>query len=194
MSPNPRDARDPLTRRKNVLGFRIACEQIWGEGAYEETLALLPAHVREATAGLIPLEEWVPETFVMAWADAVWRGPAKQDEAVMRTYVGATIAHGFGRVRRFFLQLLTPESFAKRASETWREEHTTGVLDATLAGARLVRLRLSGHPYIETPLMRLCIAEAIRYSTSLTRAENVTESHMPRGTSLVIDIGWTPRK
>ncbi len=190
MSSDSRVAREPLTRRKNVLGFRTACERTWGTGAYEQTLALLPNDVREATAGLLPMEEWVPEAFVVAWVGAVWRGPAKQDEATIRRYVASTVAHGFGHVRRLFLRVLTPDIFAKRGPDLWREEHSTGVLEAKLVGERLVRLRLSDHPYIETPLMRIAVAEALRFTTSLTRAKNVTEKHAPRGTPLLIDIAW----
>ena len=62
-----------------MLGFRTACEEAWGAGAYEEVLAVLPPQVREASGGLFPMDEWVPESFVVAWIETVWRGPAKQE-------------------------------------------------------------------------------------------------------------------
>jgi hypothetical protein len=186
----PDAAREPCVHRKNVLGFRIACEQIWNKDSYEQAVALLPLAVRESTAGLLPIQEWVPETYIVAWAEAVWRGPAQQDEALMRRYVAASIANGFGRVRRFFLQMMTPETMARRAPEIWKQEHTTGRLEAEVIRERTAHVRLFDHPYVETPLMRMALAEAIRFSVSLTRAANVREKHAARGHSLRIEITW----
>ena len=112
---------------------------------------------------------------------------------MMRRYVGATIAHGYGRVRRLFLQLLTPETLAGRASEAWRAEHNTGVLETVLVGKDRLRLRLVDHPYVETPLLRMSLAEALRFTASLTRAHNVTEKHAASGVALLIDIAWEPQ-
>jgi hypothetical protein len=142
----------------------------------------------------MPLDEWLPETFIIAWSEAVWRGPARQNAVVMRKYIAASIALGFGRVRRFFLQMMTPESIASRATELWRQEHNTGTLTAEVLRRGHVRVQLADHPYVETPLMRLAIAEAIRFIVSLTRAQNVTEKHPSRGATLVIDVGWDARE
>jgi hypothetical protein len=187
--PSPAIA-EPRVHRKNVIGFRAASEELWGRGVYEQIVAALPPDVQRATAGLRPMEPWVPEGFIAAWAEAVWRGPARCDEAQMRRYVGASVAHGFGRVRRFFLQIMTPEAVVERAVALWREEHTTGVLRAELHGVAGARVQLSDHPYVETPVLRLALGEALRYIVGLTRARNVTEAHNARGNPLIIDIKW----
>ena len=176
-----------------MLGFRTACEQTWGAGVYEEVLELLPPQVREANGGLFPVEEWVPESFFVAWIESVWRGPAKRDPKMIRRYVRATIAHGYGRVRRLFVQLLTPETLAGRASETWRAEHNTGVLKTVLVAKNRARLQLVDHPYVATPPLRMSLAEALRFTASLTRARNVIEMHTTVGVSLIIDSAWEPK-
>ena len=173
-----------------MLGFRAVCEETWGTEVYERTVALLPSSVRDATAGLRPIEEWVDERYIIAWADAVWRGPARQDEALMRRFVAAMMAFGFGRVRRFFLQRMTPETLIPRTPGIWRQEHTTGILEAESVRPGLVYVRLSDHPYLDSPLTRLAIAESIRFATSLTRAKNVTEKHASYGRPLRVDIAW----
>ncbi len=185
---------EPCVHRKNVLGFRVACEQLWGKVAFEETIARLPPDARAATAGLIPLDEWVAESFLIAWAEAVWGGPAKMNEAAMRRYVSAAIMQGFGQVRRFFLQMVTPEAAARRVPELWRQEHTTGTLEAEIVRDGVGRVVLSDHPYVETPLMRMAIAEAIRCSLSLTRASTVNERHAHRGRQLRIELTWAARE
>ncbi len=185
------DAAVALVNRRNVIGFRAACEQIFGAAGYQETLALLPEDVRDATAGLLPMNEWVPEAFIVAWANAVYRGPAKRNEAKVRAYVAATVAHGFGRVRRLLLSMMTAETITARAGELWRGEHSSGKFDAEVLRPGVTRVRLDDHPYVESPLMRLSIAEALRFIVSLTRSQNVTESHPAHGRPLVITIRWT---
>ncbi len=180
----------PLVHRRNVVGFRAACEERFGPTGYAATLALLPEDVREATAGLRPMDEWVPEAFIVAWATAVYRGPAQKDAAKMRAYVAATIAYGFGRVRRLFLGMMTAEGITERAGDLWRGEHTSGVFSAEALRPGTMRVRLDNHPYVESPLMRLSIAEALRYILSLTRSRNVTESHPAHGRPLVITFRW----
>ena len=167
----------PCVHRKNVLGFRIACEEMWGPDGLDQTVVRLPRAIRDATAGLIPLEEWIPEEFIIAWAHAVWEGPAQRSEVQFREYVAATIRHGFGRVKTFLLGMMTPESIAPRAQALWRGEHTTGTLTVDVVSPTMMRGRLEDHPYLESPILRMAIGEALRAAVAHTRARRVVESH-----------------
>ena len=180
----------PRVHRKNVLGFRVACEETWGARGLVRAVELLPAPIREATAGLMPLDEWIPEEFIIAWSQAVWDGPAKRNETEYRAYVSLTIKHGFGRVKKLLLAMMAPAQIAPRAPGLWRGEHTTGSLDVELAGVNHMRCCLKDHPYVEAPLLRLAVAEAFRAVEALTRAANVVETHPPRGAPLLINIRW----
>ena len=180
----------PRVQRKNVLGYRLACEEMWGKRGLARVVELLPAAISEATAGLMPLDEWIPEEFIIAWAQAVWEGPAERNEAVFRAYASLTIKHGFGRMKKLLLQRMEPAQIAPRAPGLWRGEHTTGSLDVELVGPYQMRARLQDHPYVETPLLRLAVAEAFRAVVALTRAANVVETHAPRGAPLLVNLRW----
>lgn len=180
----------PRVQRKNVLGYRLACEEMWGKHGLACVVKLLPDAIREATAGLMPLDEWIPEEFIVAWAQAVWDGPAERNEAVFRAYVSLTIKHGFGRVKKFLLRRMEPTQIVPRAPALWRGEHTTGILHVELVGPHQMSVRLQDHPYVETPLLRLAVAEAFRAVVALTRAANVTETHAPRGAPLLVNLRW----
>jgi hypothetical protein len=180
----------PRVHRKNVLGFRLACEERWGPEGLARAVELLPASIREATAGLMPLDEWIPEDFIIAWSQAVWDGPARRNETEYRAYVSLTIKHGFGRVKKLLLGMMAPAQIAPRAPGLWRGEHTTGSLAVEVVGPHHLRCRLSDHPYVDAPLLRLAVAEAFRAVVGLTRAANVVETHPPRGAPLLINIRW----
>ncbi len=186
--PSPLQA--PMVHRKNVVGFRQACEEMWGrEGLARVTQALSPA-VRDATVGLLPLPEWLPVECMSEWAEAVWLGPAMRDEARYRVYVSKAICLGFGRVKQFLLGMLTPERLMQRTGELWRGEYSTGELRGEIVGPGRCRLVLDHHPYIERTTLRLAVAESFRTSLSLTRAREVTETHPPAGRPLVVTIRW----
>ena len=72
-----------LVHRKSLVGFRAACQQMWGASGYESLCRDLPADVRERTAGMRPLPDWNPLGDLIAWHLAVWNGPAKRDETIM---------------------------------------------------------------------------------------------------------------
>ena len=179
-----------FVHRKNVLGFRIACEEIWGESGLKRTVASLPVATRDATAGLIPLDTWIPVEFMIAWWTAIWEGPANRNEAQYRLYVASTARHGFGRVKKIFLRSLPPTFLAQHAANLWKEEYTTGSLAADVVSPCHLRGRLSDHPYVDNPLTRIAIAEALRTVVSLTRARDVTVMHAAHGSRLIIDVRW----
>jgi hypothetical protein len=180
-----------LVHRKSLIGFRAACEQMWGAAGYKRLCDSLPPDVSERTAGLRPLPEWVALEDLIAWHVAVWNGPARRDERIMTEHIHATVDQGFGRVKRFLLSMSTPRSLAPRVVSLWSNEYSIGRLEANFAEERSVRLTLSDHAYIDTSLMRYVISEVFRYVVSLTKAENVTSVHALRDASLVVVLRWT---
>ncbi len=192
MPPSPRAsaATVPRVHRKNVLGFRLACEETWGEEGLQRVIERLPPAIREATAGLVPLDEWIPEDFIIGWCHTVWEGPAQRSEAQFRAYVSLSVKHGFGRVKKLLLGMMAPAHIAPRAPALWNGEHTTGTLEVSVVSSNLMRVRLEDHPYVETPLLRLAVAEAFRCVVSLTRAVDVVETHPARGAPLLVNVRW----
>jgi hypothetical protein len=189
----------PLVHRKSLLGFRAACEQLWGERGVQDIGRHLPADVRDRTAGLRPIAEWVPVDDLVSWHNAVWNGPAERNEAVFMHHARTTVDQGFGRVKRFLLSVSTPHSIAPRAASLWREEYSTGRLAVTRLEDRSAELSLSDHPYVDIPLMRDVIAEVYRHVLAQTNVKSVSEVHAVRktgtanaeGEALVVVLRWT---
>ena len=179
-----------LVHRKSLIGFRAACEQMWGAAGYARICSDLPADVSERTAGLRPLPEWIALEDLIAWHVAVWNGPARRDEKIMTEHIHATVDQGFGRVKRVLLSMSTPHSLAPRVAALWRDEYSTGRLVASSLEDRSVQLTLSDHPYVEIPLMRYVIAEVFLYVVGMTRVENVRASHAVRDSSLTVVLRW----
>ncbi|MDB4988981.1 MAG: hypothetical protein JWN04_4159 [Myxococcaceae bacterium] len=177
-------------RRKSLVGFRAACEQMWGVPGMDAITRELPADTRERTAGLRPMAEWLPLEDLIAWHVVVWNGPAKRDEAIMRQHAHLTVDQGFGRVKRFVIGALTPESLATRVVALWGDEYSTGRLEARSVEPYRITLALTDHAYVEHPLMRSVIAEVYRYVLSMTRARNVTVVHARRDASLIVTLRW----
>ncbi len=180
----------PLVHRRSLLGFRAACEAMWGAERLVEVTRGLRHEVRDRTAGMLPLPEWLPVDDLIDWHLAVWNGPAGRDEDVFTRHVRATVDQGFGRVKRFLLSLSTPQSLAPRVAALWRDEYSTGRLDVSRIADRSVELSLSDHPYVEIMLMQSVIAEVYRYVVSLTQVKNVTGVHVVREGKLVVIIRW----
>jgi len=105
--------------RKSLVGFRTACEQMWGKTGYESLCRDLPADVRDRTAGMRPLPDWNALEDLIAWHVAVWNGPAKRDEQIMAKLIDGSVDHGFGYVKRFLLSVSTPQSLAPRVVALW---------------------------------------------------------------------------
>jgi hypothetical protein len=181
----------PLVHRKSLIGFRAACEKLWGQTGYERVCTDLPEDVRKRTAGLVPLPDWIPVDDLVAWHLAVWNGITRKDERRFTEHVRATVDQGFGRVKRVLLSLATPHTLAPRVGPLWNDEYSTGVLQAANLEQHSVELRLRQHPYVEIPLMRSVIAEVYRYVLSLTRADNVTAVHTVRDGALLVVLRWS---
>lgn len=176
--------------RKSLIGFRAACEQTWGGEGLAAIGGLLPQDVRERTAGIRPLPDWIPLDDLIAWHVAAWNGPAAQDETVMARHARLTVDQGFGRVKRIVIAALTPQTLAARVGALWKEEYTTGRLQLLALGERSVQLALCDHKYVEIPLMRFIITEVYRYVLGMTRARNVSASYAMREGSLTVTLRW----
>jgi hypothetical protein len=180
----------PLVDRKSLIGFRAACEQIWGAAGLALVRNALPPDVRERTGGARPLEKWTTVDDLIAWHKAVWNGPANHNERAFTPHIHATVDQGFGRVKRFLLSISTPRSLAPRVAALWRDEYSTGHLQATLSDDPVVQLTLTDHPYVHEPLMRFVIAEVFRYVMSMTRVRKVSVAYGVRESSLVVTLRW----
>lgn len=179
-----------LVRRRSLVGFRTACEDFWGSDGVLALTEALPADVRERTAGLLPLPEWLPLDDLIAWHVAAWNGPAGRDKAIMTQHARRTVDQGFGRVKRFVLSIATPHALAPRVAALWGDEYSTGSLTAAISNADSVTLTLRGHAYVEHPLMRWIIAEAFRHIVGMTNVKDVTEVHTAHSGSLTVVLRW----
>jgi hypothetical protein len=180
----------PLVDRKSLIGFRTACEQIWGPAGLAAVRDALPADVRERTGGSRPLDKWNAVDDLIAWHRAAWNGPAHRNERAFTPHIHATVDQGFGRVKRFLLSISTPRSLAPRVAALWRDEYSTGHLRATFPEEGVVQLTLTDHPYVDDPLMRFVISEVFRYVMSMTRVRKVSVAHGIRESSLLVTLRW----
>jgi hypothetical protein len=108
----------------------------------------------------------------------------------MTQHIHATVDQGFGRVKRFLLAISTPQSLAPRVAALWRDEYSTGELEATFPEERAVHLTLRDHPYVDDPLMRFVISEVFRYVLGMTRVKRVSVSYGVRDAALVVVLRW----
>jgi hypothetical protein len=174
------------------LAFRYAVLELWGEFGWREVTSALDAEARERLLGA-PVSPvcWVPERHMMALSEAVFAGPAGGGEEAYLHFVTKMIEHGFGRIRRFVLQLAPPELLLGRAPELWRHDHTHGVLTVSVAGSEALAV-LRDHDHVRTPLSRLTAAQAFRAALERTRAKNVVVTHDldPAG-ALEVRLRWS---
>jgi hypothetical protein len=180
----------PLVDRKSLIGFRAACEQLWGAPGLAAIRDALPPDVRERTGGARPLDKWNTVDDLIAWHKAVWNGPARRSERAFTPHIHATVDRGFGRVKKFLLSISTPRSLVRRVAALWRDEYSTGHLHATFPEEGVVQLTLTDHPYVDDPLMRFVISEVFRYIVSMTRVRKVSVAYGVRDSALVVTLRW----
>jgi hypothetical protein len=180
-----------LAHRRTVVGLRPAVEEVWGKPGVDAVRAALPPEYLASTGGLVPADEWVPVPFVVAWNDAVWEGPAARDRRVFREYVKATVHHGFGRVRKFFLTLATPELLVEKATEMWRAEYTTGELTSRLDAPGRASFVLKQHPFVLNATSSEVLAEAFRCVGMYTTRAPIRQQMTRDGTVLRITLNWS---
>jgi hypothetical protein len=174
-----------------LLAFREAVLERYGSQGLADVAQRLPRDVRAATLDNLLLDvTWMPETHVLAWYDALWKGPCEGSSDNFCTLLDAMLNLGFGRVRRAFLKLASPETILARAPGLWRYDHSHGRLIAEV-GSGVARVRLEDHIYTSTPLSCLAISEIYRYCASLTRVRHVSESHFRNGSgTLTVTLRW----
>lgn len=177
-----------------ILHARTAAiRELWGEQALAELADRLSPEARRATLGAeLATLKWYPTRYVLEWDSAMMDGPARGDEQAFRRAVQRSIQLGFGRIRRVLLSFATPTLLAERAAELWRHDHTHGRLTAEASGNAGARVTLAGHPFVQSPVSCIAIAEAVRQILSLSRASNVRDSHAVSGDALVIALAWDP--
>lgn len=187
----PEEGQTTCVRGTILSAFREAVVELYGSPGLAQVAARLPAEVRVATIDeLVVGPQWLPESCVLAWYEALWSGPCDGRADAFTIVLQRMLDRGFGRIRKAFLRLASPETILAKAPSLWRYDHTHGRL-VTEVGAGVGRLRLDHHPYTESPLSRLAISEIYRYCASLTRVRQVTESHFrePEG-ALVVTLRW----
>ena len=113
---------------------------------------------------------------MIALAEAVFAGPSSKQQDVYLRFVAKMIAHGFGRIRRFFVRFAPPELLLERAPDLWRHDHSHGKLEVRVEGRR-AQVVLSNHIHTTTELSRLTAAESFRCALAQTRAIHVRASH-----------------
>jgi hypothetical protein len=183
---------DEMQVRGTILaGFREATVDCFGKDGLALVGTLLPAEVHEQTLERLAMNVgWYPESFVLAWYEALWSGPCTSSREKFVRVLDRMLDCGFGRVRRSLLSFASPSMILNRAPTLWRYDHTHGELSVE-CGAGVGRMRLAHHPYTENPLSCLAIAEVYRYCVSLSRAKAVTGTHYrePSG-ALVVHLRW----
>jgi hypothetical protein len=139
----------------------------------------------------IVADAWMPEHYVTDWFEAAFGGPAQSNAAAFRTFLDRMMDHGFGRVRSFFLSMVTPQMLIQKAPDLWRHDHSCGELIVQTIAERHCVVLLRNHVYTKTALSRLAIAEIYRYALALSRAAGVEETHrLDDDGQLNVRISW----
>ena len=170
-----RPAGEPMVKRYYVRACIDAARELWGQGGVDDIGSRMPERER-AEIFVERLPEWVPIRVLVAWNFAVWEGPARRNKAAYFPWLRLTTDLSFGRVKKLFISMASPEKFLTKASELWDADHIGGSLEGCVDGKGGTFL-LRDHPYTETPQARAGIAEMLRYILELTRAKGVTETH-----------------
>lgn len=191
IAPSAAPQHEMLARGTILVGFREATLKLWGRAGLESVALLLPAEVRAQTIDSVVLNVgWFPETFVLAWYEALWSGPCAGRREPFIAVLNRMMDFGFGRVRKSLLALANPSAIVIKAGALWRYDHTHGDLTVE-AGDGGARVRLEHHPYTDNPLSCLAIAEIYRYCVALCRAREVSEMHYREPTgALVVRVRW----
>lgn len=177
-------------RGTQLIAFRSAVVALWGPSAWREVCDTLPPASKEALSRTLTPIEWIAERHMVELAQAVHAGPAGGSDAVYRELVSTVVRVGFGRVRRFFVQLAAPEMLLTRAPDFWKHDHTHGTLIVDIGRGR-ARVGLVDHVYATSAVASLNAAEAFRSALAQTRARHVEERHRVNGGGLLeVDLTW----
>lgn len=183
----------PRVRGSLMRTAREAAIEIWGENRLGEIADRLSRDTQHRVLDApIIADRWLPERFIMEWYGAVFEGPCKGTRTLYNLYLDRWMENCIGRVRRLLLSSVDPAGLVPRAAELWRYDHTTGSLEAEVAGDHEVVMTLKNHLYTSTPHARDSISEIFRHVVSLSCTERVTKTewHELPG-RLVLTLRWT---
>lgn len=166
---------------------------MFGDEGRARTLALLPEDSRAELERDVTTTLWFPSRHVIAWAFAIWEGPAGRDREVMSAFVRKQWDLSFGVVRRMMLHLASPTTIVPRLPKLWREDHNVGEVTSSLEDeGRGATVHFEGTPFVDTPHGRASMAEVYRHAFAQTRARNVTATHAADGPhGMVLRLRWT---
>src|SRR5436309_12398325 len=100
---------EPCAAQRVFVASRAAAVELYGDEGLREIGEHLPPDVRGALIdSALITEAWLPEGFVMAWQKAVFEGPVRSSDDELHRYIDKVVDHGFGRVRRLLVNLVTP--------------------------------------------------------------------------------------
>src|SRR5262245_28555750 len=75
-----------------LMAFREAAMELWGEAGLRDIGQRLPEAARAETLDISTVNlAWVPEAYVLAWYDAVWRGPCEQQRDAFRQFLNSML-------------------------------------------------------------------------------------------------------
>jgi hypothetical protein len=169
------EAAEPKLKKYQVAAAREAALWAWGPGGVDEIASHMPERERgEIFAEILP--PWVAERALIALGFGIWNGPAKRSKPEYFKFLHKQTDLSFGRVRKVLLGVASAEKIISMADELWKADHTHGSWETHVAPNR-ARMRLTGHPFADTPHGRTSLAEQIRYIVQLTRVREVTASH-----------------
>jgi hypothetical protein len=184
----------PLTKRRVLVGCREGALAAFGVDALALVVSKLPSDVRRDTVEAGGLAgDWLPWTHFVAWHEAVWETAAARSHAELDRWSQARIDYGFGVVHRALMRIATPRMLASRAHALWRGDHSHGDVVAEVAEKSCV-VTLTGHPFVEHPVVRASLAEVTRHFLSRIGLRDVTKRYWldesGPAASLVTRISW----
>jgi hypothetical protein len=182
---------EPTVRRYQASAGIESIQDLWGDRGVDDVRARVALEsLPELFGNRAPSTSFFPVRHLINLGFAVWEGPARRDRDRFARYLQRQADFGFGRVRRAVLSLYSPTALLERAPELWSRDNDGGTVTTEVAPHEAT-WRLVRHPYCEAPQTRASMAEAVRYCVELTRARNVTESHLvDREGGLLVRVKW----
>jgi hypothetical protein len=183
---------EPKARRTIFAGFKVAATEMWGANGLTDIGSRLSPPVRRATVEAITVEtDFLPESYVLEWYQAVWEGPAGRSRDLYNQFLQRMMDHGFGRIRKFFLQMASAPMIIQKAAELWRHDHNTGDMRFERVDGNTAVVTLAEHAYLTTPIARASVVEIMRYAAASGRNSNVRASYVLESASKIrVTLTW----
>src|SRR5579872_4152667 len=110
-----------------------AARTLWGEGGLDDVRARMPEPERDEFFAERP-PDWITTRSMIAFNFALWEGPAARNKARYFPWVRLTTDLSFGRVKKLFLSMASPEKLVLSSGDLWKAEQTAGTLEGSVAG------------------------------------------------------------